>query len=98
MPRARISTTVTVGEIPGRVILQIRIRREAPSISAASYRVGSMPAMAARKIMVHQPVSFHMAVITANGRNSAGEVRNCSLTPKRLFSRSLTAPVLVSRT
>ena len=40
--------------------------RVAPSMSAASYSVGSMPVIAARKMIVHQPVSFQIAVITAS--------------------------------
>jgi hypothetical protein len=55
LPTLRIITTTTVGAIPGRSMCQIFCRRLAPSRRAASYRLGSMPASAAMKMIAEYP-------------------------------------------
>ena len=49
-----------IGRMLGRVTCQSRRRQLAPSIAAASYWLPSTEAIAARKMIVPQPVSFQM--------------------------------------
>lgn len=64
LPMERIRTVTIEPLMPGKVICQIRFSLPAPSILAASYRVLSIPDMAARKIIAHQPELFHMESTT----------------------------------
>ena len=60
------------GLIAGRVTCHIRRKAEARSIAAASYRLGSTFDIAARKMIIDQPVSFQMTWLVINSLNSSG--------------------------
>ena len=65
LPMERIRTVTMEPLMPGSVICQIRFSLPAPSMLAASYSVLSIPAMAARKMIAHQPELFQMDNTTA---------------------------------
>ena len=63
LARFRINTVIIVLDSAGSVTKRIFCIRVAPSISAASYSSGLIPARVARKIMVPQPVSFQILIM-----------------------------------
>ncbi len=81
-----------VGRIPGSVICQTFWKRFAPSIWAASYSPGSMPAMEDKYMMALHPISFQhsMTTITSQIRGELVLIR-CRFVPTR---ESTTPPSL----
>lgn len=71
-PIFRISITMIVGRIEGRVTWKACWKRFAPSMRAASYRSSEMPAMAATYTMALQPVYCHASVAIYRGRKYSG--------------------------
>ncbi len=59
---ASMKNTTTTGMIEGTVMVKICFIRLAPSIEAASYNCGLIPAMAARYTIEEKPISFHTLV------------------------------------
>ena len=93
----RMKMMTTTGRIEGRVMYQICCSLRAPSMVAASYRSGSTPARAARKMMVPQPASFQMSVSTSVPRNDAGSISMLGATPMVSRSRLVMTPVCGAR-
>lgn len=81
-PMAKIMKMIITGVIHGSVTKYICLNRLAPSIDAASYSVGSTPAMAARYTMLANPTSFHTLTLTRIDQKYSGMDRKfmgCSM-------------------
>ena len=83
---------MTVGIIRGRVIRAIIWRRLAPSMAAASYRLESMPVMAARKMMAFMPAPFQMRMSTRMVGHTSGVAYQLKVSIPRLAMVMFTMP------
>ncbi|MNG23228.1 hypothetical protein D3C84_1078100 [compost metagenome] len=83
LPIASVATTMVIGISEGIVICVTCFHRFAPSISAASYKVGSILASVARKTMAPKPNSFQISLTiivtryqSPSSRNGIGSIPN----------------------